>query len=44
MIEWNDWLAKKHLDGILGRLVHDIERKSTSDAIDVHVQLDLKII
>lgn len=27
IIEWNEWLAKKHRDGVLGRLIHDISRK-----------------
>ncbi|XP_023813436.1 uncharacterized protein LOC111947773 [Oryzias latipes] len=27
VIEWNEWLAKKHSNGILGRLLHDIKKK-----------------
>lgn len=27
VIEWNEWLAKKHSDGAFGRLIHDISRK-----------------
>ncbi|XP_034541282.1 uncharacterized protein LOC117814201 [Notolabrus celidotus] len=27
LIEWNEWLAKKHHDGAFGRLIHDISRK-----------------
>lgn len=27
VIEWNEWLAKKHPDGAFGRLIHDISRK-----------------
>nr|XP_055045233.1 uncharacterized protein LOC129431390 [Misgurnus anguillicaudatus] len=26
VIEWNEWLAKKHYDGAFGRLIHDISR------------------
>ena len=27
MIEWNEWLAKKHCEGAFGRLIHDISKK-----------------
>ncbi|KAI7807258.1 hypothetical protein IRJ41_000599, partial [Triplophysa rosa] len=27
VIQWNEWLAKKHHDGAFGRLIHDISRK-----------------
>lgn len=27
VIEWNEWLAKKHSDSAFGRLIHDISRK-----------------
>ncbi|XP_032381931.1 uncharacterized protein LOC116695630 [Etheostoma spectabile] len=27
IIEWNEWLAKKHHNGAFGRLIHDISRK-----------------
>ena len=27
VIEWNEWLAKKHWDGALGRLIHDKKYK-----------------
>ena len=27
LIEWNEWLAKKHHHGVFGRLMHDISKK-----------------
>lgn len=27
VIEWNEWLAKKHCKGAFGRLIHDISKK-----------------